>query len=120
MVNIGEATQHLIALGLHRTLATDTAEPKDILVVLAAEPGIVADMISTLLPHTVVGTTDTGTVVAILTGEAWEAMLRALPHIRVACDCLDDYIPVIMFAGTLLTMTAVRVARGSHDRRWSS
>ena len=115
-VDLDLATQHLIALGL-RTLATGS--PVTNILVVIAEPGIVADMLSTLLPDMVVGTTDARTVVCVLAGDAREAMLRALPHIRVACDRLDDHIPVIVIEGRMLTMTAVRVPRGQ-DRRWSS
>ena len=113
--------QHLVHLGLHRALSTDTVKPNDLLVVVAE--GIVGEMVSTSLPGAVVGVTDTGTIAALFVGEARAAILRAVPTVQIAIEHLDgDWIPVVTIDNNnLLTMSACRLVwRGGGDRLWSN
>ena len=76
---------------------------------------------SGMSPHLdmVVGVTDTGTVVAVLTGEGREAVLKAPEGLADAIDGLDDNcIPIVTISGAMLRVLAVRVLGRRDERQW--
>ena len=87
-------TQQLIRSGLTQALAVGI--PASDILVIVAEPGIVAEMLAVLLPDSVVGTNPTTEqTVAILTGSARRAFLSVWPEAaEVLAELPDDRIPV--------------------------